>query len=682
MAATLCVDCTSCLCATALVNANLHAIVAGAVRAWCGRMARDHSGPTLSDTRTFGAELRAGRAQFSVWAPERRQVQLVLADGRRRQMQVDDRGYWSAAVEPLPAGTRYGYALDGDARVLPDPASRFQPEGPHALSELVDPGAFAWTDAAWSGVHLSAAVIYELHVGTFTTLGTWDAAARRLPELAELGICVIEVMPVADFPGRFGWGYDGVSLYAPYHGYGKPDDMRRFIDTAHALGIGVILDVVYNHLGPDGNYLSAFCPRFFSDRATEWGAALNFDGKDSRPVRDFIAGNAEYWIREFHLDGLRLDATQSIYDESAEHILAELSRRARAAAGPRRILLIAENEPQDTRLLRPLERGGYDLDAVWNDDLHHSAVVALLGNREAYYTDYLGRAHELVAAMKYGYLYQGQYYSWQKQRRGSPALDLDPRRFVAFLENHDQVANTARGERLRYRAQPAALRAMTALLMLGPWTPMLFQGQEYASPRRFTYFADFESKLAECVQQGRCTSLSQFPSYASRAIRETLPAPHALATFELSKLDWEQDSKTLVAQQALALHRDLLALRREDPRLRACLDASGRSFDAAVLSDVALVLRYFGKDGDDRLILINLGRELDLTPVPEPLLGPPHAGAWALAWSSEEPRYGGSGVPEGTTDDHGWHLPAHSALLFKPAAPEPGAAAAQEGRKP
>jgi maltooligosyltrehalose trehalohydrolase len=636
----------------------------------------------MTTTRTIGAELSGGQVRFSVWAPERTQVQLVLADGRRCEMQVDDDGYWSVGVDALPAGTRYGYALDAGAQVYADPASRFQPEGPHALSELVDSKAFAWTDAAWSGVRLDAAVIYELHVGTFTAQGTWDAAQRRLPELADLGISVIELMPVADFPGRFGWGYDGVSLYAPYHGYGRPDDLRRFIDTAHALGVSVILDVVYNHLGPDGNYLSTFCPRFFSERATEWGAALNFDGKASRPVRDFIAGNAEYWIKEFHMDGLRLDATQSIFDESEEHIIAELSRRARAAAGSRTILLIAENEPQDTGLLKPLEQGGCDLDAVWNDDLHHSAIVALLGNREAYYKDYLGRAHELVAAMKYGYLYQGQYYAWQKKRRGSPALDLDPRRFVAFLENHDQVANTARGERLRYRAQPAALRAMTALLMLGPWTPMLFQGQEFASARRFVYFADFEGKLAELVQKGRCSSLSQFPSYASRAVCDGLPAPHALETFELSKLDWDSDAKSLVGQQALALHRDLLALRRDNPSLYALQKGPGRCFDAAVLSDLALVLRYFGKDGDDLLLLVNLGRELDLTPAPEPLLGPPHSAAWALAWSSEEPRYGGSGVVEGTTDDRGWRLPAHSAQLFKPAAREPSAPVAEEGQEP
>lgn len=598
----------------------------------------------------------------------------MIGGADRISMQRDDAGYWSVSVDGLAPGTRYGFVLGAQDRVLPDPASRFQPDGPHGLSELTDGSTFAWSDAAWSGVRLQDAVVYELHVGTFTERGTWDAAMQHLPELAALGITVVEVMPIADFPGRFGWGYDGVGQYAPYHGYGRPEELRRFIDRAHSLGIGVILDVVYNHLGPDGNYLRDFCPRYFSDRATDWGAALNYDGPDNRPVRDFIAGNAEYWMREYHFDGLRLDATQSIFDESREHILAELSRRARAAAGSRNILLIAENEPQDTNLLRAPERGGCGLDAVWNDDVHHSAMVALLGSREAYYHDYLGRSHEFVAAAKYGYLYQGQYYTWQKKRRGAPSFDLAPRQFVATLENHDQVANTAHGERLRYRAQPAALRAMTALFLLGPWTPMLFQGQEFASTRRFVYFADFDGKLAELVHHGRCDSLAEFPSYKSRAVRDRLPVPHAPESFERSKLDWATDAQSPAGQQALALHRDLLTMRREDPCIRACLDAASRRFDAAVLTDSSLVLRYFGEDGDDRLLVVNLGRELLLTPAPEPLLGPPRSAAWSLAWSSEEPRYGGSGVAEGMTDATGLRVPAYSALLYKPVAREQSAA--------
>jgi maltooligosyltrehalose trehalohydrolase len=354
-----------------------------------------------------------------------------------------------------------------------------------------------------------------------------------------------------------------------------------------------------------------------------------------------------------------------MFDASDEHIISELGRRARVAAGRRTLVLIAENEPQDTNLLRSIAQRGCGLDAVWNDDFHHSATVALLGLRQAYYTDYLGRAQEFVAAMKFGYLYQGQHYGWQKKRRGAPGLDLEPRRFVAFLENHDQVANSARGERLRFRAHPAQLRAMTATLLLGPWTPMLFQGQELASQRHFNYFADFKGGLGEAVERGRRDSLSQFPSYASRAIREGLPAPHDVATFEGSKLDWNEID-ALRSQQALALHRDLLKLRREDLTLEDCIMATERRFETAVLTDTAFLLRYFGHEGDDRLLVVNLGRDLIYAPAPEPLLAPPAGADWFSTWTSEDPRYGGDGIPDGTSDREGWRFPAFSAVLFKP----------------
>jgi maltooligosyltrehalose trehalohydrolase len=627
--------------------------------------------PDETTTILGATRLASGRTQFRVWAPDRNVVEVAI-DGRDRiEMRREDAGYWSAVVDSLGAGTVYGYALDRGATVLPDPVSRFQPTGPHGRSEIIDATQFQWTDAAWGGIRLQGQVLYELHVGTFTHEGTWDAARGQLSGLATLGVTAVEVMPIADFTGRFGWGYDGTCLYAPHHHYGRPDDLRRFIDTAHGLGIGVILDVVYNHVGPDGNYLPDFSPRYFSKRSTEWGAAFNYDGEDNRPVRDFIAGNAEYWIREYHFDGLRLDATQSIYDRSPEHILAELARRARAAAAGRSIVLVAENEPQDTDLVRAPARGGQGLDALWNDDFHHSAMVALLGSREAYYTDYLGRAHEFVAAMKHGYLYQGQWYAWQKKRRGRPAFDLEPRHFVAFLENHDQVANTPRGVRLRDRAQPGAHRAMTAMLLLGPWTPMLFQGQEWSSERCFAYFADFDGRLAKLVHHGRGESLKQFPSYASRAVQEGMPAPGALATFESSKLDWTRGPLTPRGLQSFALHRDLLALRRDEPVLRACIHSETRRFEATVLTDHALALRYFGSDGSDLLLIVNLGSDYDFTPAPEPLLAPPRDAAWHLLWSSEEPTYGGSGVAERWTDARGWHLPGYCAWLLKPAEAEP-----------
>ena len=302
----------------------------------------------------------------------------------------------------------YRFRLDGE-NSYPDPASRFQPEGPHGPSQIVDPAAFGWTDRDWCGIHIEGQVIYEMHVGTFTRQGTWEAAARELETLSASGVTVLEIMPVADFTGSFGWGYDGVNLYAPTRLYGIPDDFRRFVDRAHSTGLAVILDVVYNHFGSDGAYFTEFSDDYFTDRyENEWGRPINFDGKNSAPVREFIIANAGYWIDEFHIDGLRLDATQQIFDATSPHVLAEITRRAREAAHERSIIIVAENEPQHVKLIRPVEQGGYGMDALWNDDFHHTAVVAMTGRNEAYYTDYRGTPQEFVSAVKWGYLYQGQ----------------------------------------------------------------------------------------------------------------------------------------------------------------------------------------------------------------------------------------------------------------------------------
>ncbi|HKU37043.1 MAG TPA: malto-oligosyltrehalose trehalohydrolase [Polyangiales bacterium] len=615
----------------------------------------------------IGAECRANApsgVHFRVWAPRKRSVQLVL-DGRERlELQPEADGYWSLLVDTAQAGTRYHYAFDGSAQLHPDPASRFQPDGPDGASEVVDPLAYRWNDASWRGSELAGQVIYELHIGTFTREGTWAAARAKLPHLRELGVTTIELMPLSEFPGRFGWGYDGVLPYAPYHAYGRPDELRAFVDAAHGVGLGVLLDVVYNHLGPAGDHLPAFASSYFSDRSTEWGSALNFDGADSRPVRDYVCENAAYWIREYHLDGLRLDATQSIYDTSQDHILAELGRRTRAAAGERSVVLIAENEPQDTQLVRPPAEGGFGLDAIWNDDFHHSATVALLGRREAYYTDYLGRAHEFVAALLRGPLYQGQYYVWQKKRRGSLSRGVPRRSFVAYLENHDQVANSARGERVWRQSRAASHRALTSLLLLGPWTPLLFQGQEWSSAAPFLFFADHAEELAAAVRRGRGEFLAQFPSYASRAVQEQLAEPAAQSTFTASKLDWDTDFSSERAQQSLALHRDLLQLRHGDALLRAA-NAGSAALDAAVLSDTCLALRVSAPDGAERLLIVNLANELELRPAPEPLLAPPAGGRWQLRWSSEALRYGGNGVPDAPLDERGWQLPGPAALWFE-----------------
>ena len=615
-----------------------------------------------------GAEpLPEGGVHFRVWAPRRRRVQVVLEgkrEGGPRPLELDPEGngYFSGELPVAGPGTPYRYRLDLEEQLYPDPASRFQPDGPHGPSQVVDPSQFQWGDGGWPGVSLRGQVIYELHVGTFTPEGSWEAASRELPELAALGVTVVEVMPVAEFPGRFGWGYDGVDLYAPTRLYGSPDDFRRFVDRAHAVGLGVILDVVCNHLGPDGNYLPQFSQYYFTDRhSNEWGEALNFDGPNSGPVREFFVANAGYWIEEFHLDGLRLDATQTIHDQSPEHILAAITRRARQAAAGRSIVLVAENEPQQVKLVQPPEQGGYGLDGLWDDDFHHSAMVAVAGRNEAYYMDYLGTPQELISAIKYGFLYQGQRYRWQRKRRGSPTFGLDPATFVLYTQNHDQIANSAAGLRIDRLTSPGRHRAITALMLLAPGTPMLFQGQEFSSSSPFAFFADHRPELAGLVRRGRTEFVAQFPSVADPEILARVCDPADPATFQRCKLDLsERESHA----EAYALHRDLLRLRKEDPVFR--LQQTGR-VQGAVLGPEAFLIRFFGEGGDDRLLLVNLGRDLAFSPLPEPLLAPPEGSDWELLWSSESPRYGGLGTPPVENED-GWHVPSHAALVLRSSA--------------
>jgi maltooligosyltrehalose trehalohydrolase len=614
---------------------------------------------------TVGAELQqGGGADVRVWAPAVTEMELVRPDAaggeRAIKMRRDAGGHFTATDPDAAAGGRYWFRLDG-RELRPDPASRWQPDGPHQPSTYVDPSAFRWTDAAWPGLKKDGHVIYEMHVGTFTPEGTWRAAAVQLDELARIGVTVIEMMPIADFPGRFGWGYDGVALYAPAHMYGTPDDLRGFVDRAHAVGVGVILDVVYNHLGPDGNYLSDFSPDYFTDKYTnDWGRAINFEGPPE--ARRYFVENAGYWIDEYHFDGLRLDATQDIKDASAEHVIASVVARARAA-GQRPILIVAENEPQETWIVRPPEQQGFGADALWNDDAHHTAVVALTRRREAYYRDYQGSAQELISCARWGYLYQGQWYTWQNKRRGTAALDLLPHAFVTYLENHDQVANSPFGRRLHQLAAPAQYRAMTAWLLLGPSTPMLFQGQEFASSRPFLYFADHHGALGEAVRKGRVEFLSQFPSVTDARVVEALPVPGAEETFAQCKLDFDERARH---HEAYALHGDLLKLRREDPVLAraGCYRPEG-----AVLGPGAFLLRYVDWERGDRILLINLDCDLDFTPAREPLIAPPHGRQWQLAWSSESPDYGGQGTPPIKVDAP-WLVPGGCALFFVPVARE------------
>ena len=618
----------------------------------------------------IGVELLPEGVHARVWAPDRKRIGLVLdKDGSRHPLAADGDGYFSAFIKDAQAGSLYRYALDDDPTHYPDPASRHQPSGPHGASAIVDAAQYKWVNRRDDLLQRTSDIIlYEMHVGTFTREGTWGAAVHQLPRLAELGITAIEMMPIAEFPGRFGWGYDGVDLFAPYHHYGTPDDLRHFVDAAHGHGIAVILDVVYNHLGPDGNFLRQFNRRYFSDNPdykNEWGDAINFDGPGKEGVREFFVCNAGYWIREFHFDGLRLDATQSIHDFSdGEHILGALTRSARDAAPERRILVVAENEPQNVRLLMPSEAGGFAMDAAWNDDFHHSAHVALTGRSEAYYSDYRGRPQEFVSAAKRGFLYQGQWYSWQKQSRGTPSFGLHPDRFITFLENHDQVANSRCSARMSRETDPATLRAFTALLLLMPSIPMLFQGQEYGSTVPFSYFADHQPHLARAVADGRKDFLSQFPSLAVAESVATLENPADPGTFEQCKLDSADDERN---SETAALFRDLIHLRKSD---RVISDPRSAELDGAVLGDGAFLLRWIRPDRDDRLLIVNLGRFIHFDPAPEPLLAPPTPAGWETLWSSESVRYCGSGTPQ-VYGEGGWRLPARSAVLLSPKTVKP-----------
>ena len=600
-----------------------------------------------------------GTSTFRVWAPQAQRVEVIFADGGETLALAHEAGgYFSGATRG--SSRLYKYRVDGQGP-WPDPCSRFQPQGVHGPSQIVAPDAFQWTDAQWRGVAIEGQAIYELHIGTFTPEGTFDAAARKLEHLRELGVTVLEIMPVAQCPGRWNWGYDGVQLFAPNHNYGDHEAFKRFVDRAHALGLAVILDVVYNHLGPDGNYLKCFSAHYFSRRyQTEWGEPFNLDDQHNHGAREFILGNACYWIREFHLDGFRLDATQSIFDSSPIHLLAELSQRARAAAHPRRIIIVAENEPQCSEHLRPIEAGGFGIDAMWNDDYHHSARVALTGSRDGYFHDYTGRSQEFLSCIRRGFLYQGQWYAWQKQPRGSPFRDRGAAACVVFLQNHDQVGNTFTGTRLQANCAPARYRALTALTLLAPQTPLLFMGQEFDARTPFMFFADHAENLSKQVHAGRRKFVSQFDAYADAQVQALIPDPRAERTFLDCKLDWDECERNVAA---LTLHRDLLRLRSTDPVIsRQDVDA----IDGVTLSEHALALRWFDANHGDRLLLVNLDQQLSSESFAEPLLAPPPGSGWQMSWSSESPAYAGQGSFEPVAD-HGrgaWHIQAQCAVLL------------------
>ena len=610
-----------------------------------------------------GAELQpGGGVHFRVWAPRRKQVAVVVFgdDGKplaEESLSAESRGYFSGLVPDALAGMRYGFRLDSDQKLYPDPASRYQPDGPHELSEIVDPASYKWQDHGWRGSQLKGQVIYELHIATFTPEGTYEAAIGKLAELKDLGITMVEVMPIAEFAGEFGWGYDGVNLFAPTRLYGSPDDFRRFVDAAHGHGMGVMLDVVYNHFGPVGNYLGQFSTDYLSaEHHTGWGEAINFDGPSSAPVREYFIANAGYWIDEFHIDGLRLDAVHAILDDSPEHILKSIARHVRHVSGDRGALIVLENEHQDAHALRPCDRQGYGCDAGWNDDFHHVARVAATGHAEYYFGDYQGTPQEFISLVKWGYLYQGQWNSRQEKFRGSPGLDLHASQFVTFLQNHDQVGNSPGSLRGHALTSPGRHRALTALWLLSPGTPMFFQGQEFSASTPFYFFADHDPELNRLVREGRQKEMKNFRRQAGHDVSERFADPGARSTFEASRLDWQDRERNAAVVQ---LHQDLLRLRREDTVFAA---QRADRIHGAVIAGEAFLLRFFGEDGNDRLLLVNLGRDLTWRPITEPLLVPPPGRSWQRLWSSEDPQYGGLGTPP--LEPERWFIPGHATLVL------------------
>ncbi len=514
----------------------------------------------------FGAEVREdGATRFRLWAPGARQVELWLEEPRRAVAMPRDAGGWAEYVtREAPAGTRYRYRIDGEL-LVPDPAARFQPGDVHGASEVIDPLAYPWADGGWAGLPPERLVFYELHVGAFTAAGTYAAVAERLDHLVSLGVTAVELMPLADFPGRWGWGYDGVLLFAPEASYGRPEALKALVDAAHARGLGVFLDVVYNHFGPEGNYLHRYAPDFFNARhQTPWGDGINYDGPGSEVVRAFVIHNALYWIEEYHLDGLRLDAVNAIVDESMAHLLVELGRAV--ADGPGRdrpVHLVLENGANESRYLRRGRPGGRPAyQAQWNDDVHHALHVLLTGETGGYYADYQPPLPHLGRCLTEGFAFQGEPSRYRQGLRGEASADLPPTAFVGFLQNHDQVGNRALGERITQLAAASAVRAATAVLLLAPAPPLVFMGEEWAAPQPFLFFSDLGPDLGPLVAEGRRREFARFPEFARPAVRERIPDPQAETTFRRSVLDWDR-VHAAGHRDWLAFHRALLALRAQ-----------------------------------------------------------------------------------------------------------------------
>lgn len=558
----------------------------------------------------LGAQVDGGATRFCVWAPETELVEVVIeTTGRQGESHPATRsadGFHRATLPGIGDGDLYAYRLDGRGP-FPDPASRFQPQGVHGASQVVDWRRFPWSDAGWVGIALEDTILYELHVGTFTPEGTFAAAAEHLPHLKELGVTAIELMPVGDFPGRWNWGYDGVAPFAPARCYGRPDDLRRLVDRAHALGLAVHLDVVYNHLGPDGAYQSTFSRFYYSQtHHSPWGAGINFDGPNSEPVRDYVIQNALRWIHEYHFDGLRLDATHAIVDDSPRHIIAALASAVRRSLeGTERLVhVIAEDVRNLAKMMKPESQGGWGLAGTWSDDFHHQMRRTLGGDTDGYFQDFDGSTKSIAATARRGWFYTGQYSNYFEKPRGTDPSGIAPSRFVFFLQNHDQVGNRAFGDRLHHKIDLAVWRAASTLLLMLPETPLLFMGQEWAASTPFLYFTDHHAELGRLVTQGRRKEFSRFASFADPAVRESIPDPQTEETFRACRLRWEEAAREPHASMA-RFYKRLLSLRKT-------LTACNGTPDITELSESSLLLRRTATDGAELLALVRLsgaGRE-------------------------------------------------------------------------
>lgn len=581
-----------------------------------------------------------GRVTFRLWAPacDRVKLELLGSGGLRPEMlpMVPQGGGWHE-LSPVTAapGSRYRFVVP-NGMCVPDPASRYQPEDVHGPSEVIDPSRWNWS-LDWNGRPWEEAVVYELHVGAFTPGGTFRSAIARLDHLAELGVTAIELMPVADFPGRWNWGYDGVLPYAPDSSYGRPEDLKALVEAAHAHGLMVLLDVVYNHFGPDGNYLSVYAPQFFTDvHKTAWGAAINFDGPDNGPVREFFIQNALYWVEQFRIDGLRLDAVHAIMDASPKHILEELAERVRGAAGDRKVHLILENECNQARWLKQ------HYTAQWNDDVHHALHTRVTGEDQGYYGEYLGDTRKLGRALAEGFAFQGEVMTYKGGPRGEPSSHLPPERFVAFLQNHDQVGNRAFGDRILALSPPHVVRAAAAVYLLLPQIPMLFMGEEWGALQPFPFFCDFGAELAEAVRKGRREEFSRFPEFQDPEQRERIPDPQAPQTFASARLNWDDLSNPDHQKWLRWYGRVLAARRRAILPLVAGIERAGRY---ERIGDGAVVVRWRTQDGSDLVLAANLSEAsaTGFPPVPDSLIwreggfeeGGRTLRPWSVVWSMD-----------------------------------------------